>query len=244
MNLRSKLSYSIFFIVLSILNLFIFCALPSDPATDPENIQISITTKSDTVLVNTSVVFELALTFYPIIDSVQINFLDNTTETIVPKDSVVKVTHSFATENHISIIATAYSGKVKKVAPLTITIIKPVTFINKLISISAEPALSAPLTLSVNATGGGSINYKWYKNNQILLNSNTGVFYIQSVSNNDTGSYFCIIENALSKDTSNSYTLTFSPSVPSTILDNKETKSTGTVVSQFKPHRITSLFSN
>jgi hypothetical protein len=50
-------------------------------------------------------------------------------------------------------------------------------------------------------TSAGS-NYRWFKNNRPLVNSNDSIFQFHSVSLADTGFYYCVLDNGCSSDTS------------------------------------------
>lgn len=61
-------------------------------------------------------------------------------------------------------------------------------------------------TFSISAVGR-LLNYKWYKNDTLLPNSNNSNYLISNISQSDTGSYYCVVYNECSSDTSVTVTL-------------------------------------
>jgi parallel beta-helix repeat protein len=71
------------------------------------------------------------------------------------------------------------------------------------------------VTFSVSATGTQPLTYQWYSTNGLIAGATNSTYTINSVSQNDQSSYYCIVTNNCGAATSNGATLTINtePSV-------------------------------
>ena len=83
-------------------------------------------------------------------------------------------------------------------------------------SITSNPAnrsatVGTTAKFGVVATGTGSLIYKWVRRNTDTVGTNSDTLTLSNVSNADTGSYKCVVQNSVSMAVSNSAALTVTP---------------------------------
>ena len=90
------------------------------------------------------------------------------------------------------------------------------------IAINAQPATSSVMignsfTISVNATGGSTLYYQWYKDGTAIPDASSSSYTIASVTNADAGAYCVIIWDSTGSVISSNGTLTTiaNPNAPS-----------------------------
>ena len=81
------------------------------------------------------------------------------------------------------------------------------------ISIISQPSnytfcTGAPTSFNVSASGSAPLNYLWYKNSSPVPSQTSSSFTIGSITNNDAGTYYCLISNICGNITSTNATLT------------------------------------
>jgi uncharacterized protein (TIGR02145 family)/uncharacterized repeat protein (TIGR02543 family) len=192
-----------------------FCDLPSDPTEDYSNADIVITSDSSSALTSLATSFSIKLALSNLIDSVVINYGDNTLPVkilIKNNDSLLvsktnyslsfKTSHTFLTDGEKTVVATAYMSNLTKSSNVKLNVIKPAQFLpDSIIHVTGTLILNAPLSLSVNAAGSSPFHYTWYKNATALPASDNAVYMIPSFQITDTGSYFCVVSNTKGVDT-------------------------------------------
>jgi hypothetical protein len=79
---------------------------------------------------------------------------------------------------------------------------------------------TSPLSLSVNATGGGTLTYQWRKGLSNIPGANASTFTIPSATAADTGSYSVVVTDSCANTaTSNAASVTFN-SIPAPVVAN------------------------
>jgi hypothetical protein len=86
-----------------------------------------------------------------------------------------------------------------------LTVIDSLSFSQQPESVSANP--NSNVSFKVTVDSGTSVNYQWYKNS-LLYPGTTDTLFINYVTENQEGTYFCVAYNLLAAITSNSVTLT------------------------------------
>lgn len=86
-------------------------------------------------------------------------------------------------------------------------------------TISSQPSNSilnpsSQLSLSVSASGNGTLTYQWYRNGSPISGATASTYTVSSVTTGDAGTYYCIVSNTISGVT----TTTQSSSATVTIL--------------------------
>ncbi|MDA7658122.1 immunoglobulin domain-containing protein [bacterium] len=81
---------------------------------------------------------------------------------------------------------------------------------------SLEVDANSTVTLVVEASGVGDLNYQWFKDETPLAGTNSQNLFFQSIKPNDSGDYWCIVTDSLSSKRTPSFTLT----VKSVLLPN------------------------
>jgi len=88
--------------------------------------------------------------------------------------------------------------------------------VRALTAITTQPAAqtvceNAPVTLSVTATGNGTLSYQWRKDGATIANANTAAYYIPHAGLSDAGSYEVIVTGECGAVTSTAVTITVNP---------------------------------
>ncbi|MFN5884805.1 MAG: immunoglobulin domain-containing protein, partial [Bacteroidota bacterium] len=79
---------------------------------------------------------------------------------------------------------------------------------------------TSPLSLSVNATGGGTLTYQWRKGLSNIPGANASTFTIPSATAADTGSYSVVVTDSCANTaTRNAASVTFN-SIPAPVVAN------------------------
>lgn len=74
-------------------------------------------------------------------------------------------------------------------------------------------------TLHIDASGTPVLSYKWYKNSNLLFETDENLLFIPAFSRKDTGAYQCIVTNRWGSDTSRLLTLYYLPASPVAVND-------------------------
>lgn len=91
-----------------------------------------------------------------------------------------------------------------------LNVVDSLSFITQPSSIQVNP--NSNIFFSVSVITSSLVIYKWYKNSSIYP-GNTNTIYINSVTENEEGNYFCVVSNLLTSITSNSASLTINDSI-------------------------------
>lgn len=223
------LIYAVF--ISSIAFAFLFCTEPLNPRQMDENATISIDASAFTVHVGDTAYFEISVYLTDLIHSVQIDYGDGSRDTveISSNDTLISMKHIYAEEGEMRVTATAYTNTVSKTSTLRIDIVQPVELVEKDISASAIPEKDSPLTLTISAQGTAPISYSWYRDGELLPESDHPKYVFESLQEDDTGSYYCIVQNDYGSDTSLSHTLKIKEQAPPDILNEKGILTSGVV---------------
>jgi hypothetical protein len=74
--------------------------------------------------------------------------------------------------------------------------------------VSQSVSTGSSVTLSVTATGDGTLSYQWYKDSTAISGATSSSYTISSASSSDAGTYYVIVTNSGGSTTSSSATLT------------------------------------
>lgn len=74
--------------------------------------------------------------------------------------------------------------------------------------ISAAVSAGSSVTLSVTASGGGTLSYQWYKGGSAISGATGASYTIGAASTSDAGNYYVVITNSAGSVTSSTVTLT------------------------------------
>jgi len=122
--------------------------------------------------------------------------------------------------NYDVVLANSVGSEISQLAELiVISKVEPVAIISQPQSLSVNEG--EPASLLVNASGGGALNYLWFKDGISILDSNSAHFLIDKTSPSDQGNYQVFISNEESSAQSKAVHLSIIPSpattLPSTI---------------------------
>jgi len=92
----------------------------------------------------------------------------------------------------------------------TLTVMDSLSFSQQPESVSANP--NSNVSFYVNVDSDTPVYYEWYKNSE-LYSGNSNRLYINYVTQNQEGTYFCVAYNLLTSITSNNVTLTLNDPV-------------------------------
>ena len=96
------------------------------------------------------------------------------------------------------VITNAAGSVTSGAAALTVNL--PVSIVTQ--PASAEVAEGSPVTLSVSATGSGSLSYQWYRDGVLLSGATSATYQIKALSSKSWGSYTVEVSNFLGTVTS------------------------------------------
>lgn len=73
-------------------------------------------------------------------------------------------------------------------------------------TITSQPSgstlnVNSPLSLTISASGNGTLSYQWFKNGSALTGQTGSTLTISSVTTNDAGTYYCVVTNTISSVT-------------------------------------------
>lgn len=122
--------------------------------------------------------------------------------------------------NYDVIIVNSVGSEISQLAELiVISKIEPVAIISQSQSFSINEG--EPASLLVNASGGGALSYRWFKNGVSIADSNSAQFLIDKTSPSDQGSYHVFVSNEESSAQSEAVYLSITPTpiitLPSTV---------------------------
>lgn len=207
----------------------LLCVMPPDPNRDEnakvKKITIESGVDSSTVLIDKEVTIKVSLMLAYRIDSVVIDFDDGNDTVLMPGewDTTLTFKHIFDSVGKKVVEATVYTATATpKSFVLTLMVVKPATLLEREVSVTGNPVINKKFTFSVSAEGTGTVEYEWYKGTAVLHKSEDPTYTINSLTEADTGEYFCIVSNLYGSDTSFSYTLTLDETLPPVIENDKK----------------------
>jgi len=217
----------------------LLCVMPPDPNRDDnakvkdislENIFIS-SPDSNIVLIDKEFDIKLSLMLVYRIDSLTVDLDDGNDTVIMPGewDTLLTLKHLYNSTGKKVIEATIYTETAKpKTSTITAIVVKPAKLIEKEITVSRIPDfVNKGVKLSVSANGSENIEYSWYKDTSLIFKSDDSVYTIDSLTETDTGEYFCIVNNFYGSDTSFSYKLSLDEYLPPVIQNERKIFSEG-----------------
>jgi hypothetical protein len=201
--------------------LFIFCAVPKDPLTNPDNVSVSIELKTASMLpyvaINDTVRLTATVRLAALADSLRIDFGEGLGDTLLkhPLPDLVKVIHTYTTIGTLTCRATIYPDGAKPVEThqSIITGRKPTIAGDKRITVSGTPYHDSVLVLSISAEGSDTMHWAWYKNGVALSAPITDTYHLYQVSNTDVGTYLVRLSNLWGSDSSQPYLLRFGAAI-------------------------------
>ncbi len=145
--------------------------------------------------------YELAKMYlYHIQISKDINFNVNVVDTLVDVAYLSDVQLDFGTTYYWRVLAKVDDFTTNWSKTFEFTTLRPIPVITKLDYLE-KICVGEMLYLGVE-TNAGLWNYEWYKNGELIENSNNPIFIIDSAQLTDSGIYYCIVRSLLGTDSS------------------------------------------
>ncbi|RLD92506.1 MAG: hypothetical protein DRJ13_16530, partial [Bacteroidetes bacterium] len=148
-------------------------------------------------------------------------------------DTLVFPALSFSdTGMYYCIVSNEYGSDTSLTDTLRITIpdnSPPLILNKKAVLHSGSQQFDSLYTIYIQAVGGGTLTYQWYKNNSAVTNAKDDSLEFSPLLVSDTGVYHCIVTNAFGSDTSLTDTITYtiSDNTPPSILNGQAIQTSG-----------------
>lgn len=114
---------------------------------------------------------------------------------------------------------------------VTVTV-RPATVITQQPPATVSVQVGQPLSITVAATGAGTVQYQWFKDGTQIAGEVAPTFAVAAVANGDAGKYWCRVRSECGDVTSDTSDVTVRPSVVSV----NEDVVNGTVVGRIAPN--------
>ena len=142
------------------------------------------------------------------------------------------VTDARAGEYYV-VVSTACGSETSENATLTVN---PATEITTQPEATIEARVDSSFTITVAATGTGTVQYQWFKDGNELAGEVTAVYSVAAAATGDEGEYWCVVTSDCGEVTSDTATVTVAPVVSV----DEDVFANGVVIGRVAPNPVAS----
>ncbi|MBD3345688.1 MAG: hypothetical protein GF401_11565, partial [Chitinivibrionales bacterium] len=210
-----KKSFALFFLIFSLLGVIYHCTTPSDPTENPKNVVVGIDMDSLVVLGDMAEI-NVSILLSNLVDSVRVVFGENESDTAIilaggkaDGEITIRLTYTYASAGNKKVSAVAFlkESDLQKNADFSVTVVSKPVIAGDSCAPVGIPYPDSSFGIFVGADGSGELSYIWYKNDSLFDSLSGDTLTFQSLSEQDTGVYYCLANNEWGVDTSAEYRL-------------------------------------